>query len=306
MGPWLNDASFFAIPFILLLFPDGRLPGRRWRPVAWALAAVVATVVVELAFTPGPIRGGGTGRVPVDNPLGVAALAWVKEVAGPAVLPYFLVIYVASLASVVMRGRRARGAERQQFKWFAFGAAVIGPAVVLEVIFPALVWAISASGAAFIGITLGIAVLRYRLFDIDVIINRTLVYGTLTATLALAYFGSIVVLQQLFRFLTGQGTNQLAIVASTLLIAALFQPLRRRIQASIDRRFYRRKYDAVRILAAFSANLRDEVEMDRLTHDLVGVVKETLQPAHVSLWLRDGGRSPRDQQLEAPRSPALR
>ena len=193
-----------------------------------------------------------------------------------------------------MRGRRARGAERQQFKWFAFGAAGLCAAGPLEVIFPALVWAISASSAAFMGIALGIAVLRYRLFDIDVIINRTLVYGTLTTVLVLTYFGSVVLLQQFFRAFIGE-RSQLAVVASTLAIAALFQPLRRRIQATIDRRFYRRKYDATRILTAFSAHLRDEVDLDTLSSHLVTVVEETMQPSHVSLWLRDVPRSRRTE-----------
>ena len=136
-------------------------------------------------------------------------------------------------------------------------------------------------------LAIGVSIFRYRLYDIDIIINRTLVYGAVTVMLALIYVGSVVLLQQLFRTLVGQGNNQLAVVASTLAVAALFQPLRRRSQAIVDRRFYRRKYDAARTLQTFSARIRDEVDLDTLTGDLLAVVEETMQPAHVSLWLRD-------------------
>ena len=198
-----------------------------------------------------------------------------------------------------MRFRRSRGEEREQIKWIAFAASLM--AILFLVGFGG---SLLAQGAAeplwlkvlsdavslsYVGVpvAVGFAVLRYRLYDIDVIINRTLVYGALTAMLALVYFGGVATTQTIFRALTGQEQQpQLAIVASTLIIAALFNPLRRRIQAFIDRRFYRRKYDAAKTLAAFSAKLRDETDLDTLRDDLVGVVMETVQPAHVSLWLR--------------------
>jgi hypothetical protein len=146
-------------------------------------------------------------------------------------------------------------------------------------------WFLGIAAFNFLPVAAGIAILRYRLYDIDILINRTLVYGVLTAALALVYFGSIVVLQGLFRALTGE-TSQLAVVASTLAIAALFVPLRRRVQAFIDRRFYRRKYDVAKTLEAFNAKLREDVDLNSVTEDLVEVVKETMQPARVSLWLR--------------------
>ena len=205
----------------------------------------------------------------------------------------FTLLLVAS-ASALMRLYHARGVERQQIKWVIYAGALAATTslptyTVLEAMdlrwielvgkVPALVGILGVPTAA------GMAILRYGLYEIDLIINRTLVYGALTATLVALYFGGIVVLQRLFVVLTGE-TSTLAVVASTLLIAALFTPLRRRIQSFIDRRFYRRKYDARKTLEAFSEKLRDETDLDALSDDLLGVVRETMQPAHVSLWLR--------------------
>jgi hypothetical protein len=207
------------------------------------------------------------------------------------------VLVVAAALSVIMRLRRAKGIERQQIKWFAYATAAAVMGLVLAEVIPDVIdvplWferighAIFLSLIPTIPISIGIAILRYRLYDIDIIINRTLVYGALTATLALVYFGVVTTTQALFRTLTGQERlPQLIVVASTLLIAALFNPLRRRIQTFIDRRFYRSKYDARKTLEGFSATLRDETDLEALRGDLVGVVRETMQPAHVSLWLR--------------------
>jgi hypothetical protein len=202
--------------------------------------------------------------------------------------------------------------ERQQTKWVLFGfllwlvlTGVLGVPYSIEMSLPAGSplpwWSLVSSAGWWVALTivplsLSIGVLRYRLYDIDIIINRTLVYGSLTATLVALYFGGIVVLQRVFVLLTGQQST-LAVVASTLLIAALFTPLRRRIQSFIDRRFYRRKYDARKTLEAFSAKLRDETDLEALNNDLVGVVRETMQPAHVSLWLRPA-TAPKGEQAE--------
>ena len=184
--------------------------------------------------------------------------------------------------------------ERQQIKWFAYAAGLTAITTFLRIsteVVDTPVWFERAEFAVFtaagtaIPIAIGIAILRYRLYDIDLIINRTLVYGTLTVVLAVTYFGGVIGLQYVFRTFTGQG-SQLAIVASTLAIAALFNPLRRWVQAFVDRRFYRRKYNAAKTLAAFNARLRDETELDTLSGEVVGVVRDTMQPAHVSLWLR--------------------
>jgi hypothetical protein len=196
------------------------------------------------------------------------------------------------VTSAFVRLQNARGDERQQLKWFAYAAAVLLGAIALgpvaeQIAGPWVVFVLLIIGLSAIPVAIGVAILRYRLYDIDVLINRTLVYGVLTATLALIYFGGVTTTQAIFRALTGQEQQpQLAVVVSTLVIAALFNPLRRRIQGFIDRSFYRRKYDAVKTLEAFSAKLRDETHLDALRDDLVGVVRDTMQPAHVSLWLR--------------------
>jgi len=219
---------------------------------------------------------------------------------------------LASAFSLVLRYRRSAGEERQQIKWIAFAASFVGLmyliAMITSLVFPSGAWFAPGSPLwldlvaysallSFTGIpiTVGFAVLKYRLYDIDVVINRALVYGALTATLALVYLGSVVLLQRAFVFLTGEG-SQLTIVASTLAIAALFNPLRRRIQAFVDRRFYRDKYDAARTLEAFSAKLRDETDLEFLNAEMLSVVRETMRPAHASLWLRETAA---DEKLKA-------
>jgi uncharacterized membrane protein YhdT len=270
-----------------LLFPTGRLPSRRWRWAVWLTVAFIVVGVLLGAFSSGPLSDLG----PIQNPLGIVSLA---DIYSAILYTTFSVLLVAVISSVFVRLRRAGGVEHQQIKWFAYAVAANAIAVVVAYVIPGLIetplwfervgFALNNIVIPAIPIAIGIAILRYRLYDIDIIINRTLVYGTLTVLLAGLYEGSIVLLQEAFRTLTGQQSG-LAIVASTLLIAALFTPFRRRIQSFIDKRFYRRKYDARRTLEAFSAKLRNETDLDALSEDLVGVVRETMQPAHVSLWL---------------------
>jgi hypothetical protein len=289
VGAWANSWYWYvllALTFIYLplFFPDGRLPSRRWLPVAVVPAIGVAGIAILGALTE-TLRG-QTFDYRIDNPIGIEGLGHVEDLQAFAVLGggALAIGTVGSVLSVVVRFRRSRGTERQQLKWFLYAAApiVAFPAIdSLPVIVSGLL-----SGWVLLGLptAIGIAVLRYRLYEIDLVINRTLVYGSLTVMLGLFYVGSVLLLQLLFRVLTGR-ESQLAVVASTLVIAALFTPLRRRSQAFIDRRFYRRKYDARKTLEAFSARLRDETDLDALTADLVGVVRGTMQPAHASLWL---------------------
>jgi uncharacterized membrane protein YhdT len=228
---------------------------------------------------------------PIENPLGIDGLTGVYATLLLFVSP---LLTAAAAFSLFVRLRRTVGVERQQIKWFAYAAAATVSASTLAYIIPGVIdtplwferagFVLNVAFVPAIPVSIGIAILRYRVYDIDIIINRTLVYGTLTVLLAGLYEGSIVLLQEAFRTLTGQQSG-LAIVASTLLIAALFTPFRRRIQSFIDKRFYRRKYDARRTLEAFSAKLRNETDLDALSEDLVGVVRETMQPVHVSLWL---------------------
>ena len=264
---WVPAVGLFAV-YLILLFPDGRLPSRRWRPLAWFSGAVMV------------LLSAGIGK-----PFGLEQYPWVSD-ALPVVLALLPLCILASAVSLVLRYRRAGTEVREQIKWVAFAALFVGVQFVIDIGASLLLVPMTASGRepawlalldqvgfimfAGVPIAVGIAVLRYRLYDIDVIINRALVYFPLTAMLALIYVGSVVGMQALFRALTGQEST-LAVVASTLAIAALFNPLRRRVQTFVDRRFYRSKYDARKTLEVFSAKLRDETNLDALSDDLVGV-----------------------------------
>jgi hypothetical protein len=293
---WVPSVGLLAT-YVFLLFPDGKLPSRRWRPLAWLSGVVIVSVSIGVMLSPGSLdmpRG-------IRNPFGLEAAPWVTTVAY-LILPLLPLCMLASALSLVLRYRRSKGDERQQIKWIAFAASVVALVYLIAMsasfIHPSEAWTTVGSvwwlnlltiaallSFVTIPIAVGFAVLKYRLYDIDLIINRTLVYGPLTVLLAATYFGGVVGLQYVLRALTGQEST-LAVVASTLAIAALFNPLRSCIQDLVDRRFYRRKYDARKTLEAFSARLRDETDLESLGEHLAGAVSEAMQPSHVSLWLR--------------------
>ena len=287
---WVQEPVYSLFVFLFLLFPDGRPLSRRWRYVIWINSILMVTGIVASAFAPGRLMA----DEPIRNPLGIEATAGVFPIVSELVSSLTLLLLVVSVVSVYLRFRRAGGIERQQIKWLAYSAALLGIVTIVGTIDELLLgvfgwWIFLVLVLILFGIPLsiGAAVLRYRLYDIDIVINRTLVYGTLTAMLALVYFGGVATTQTIFRTLTGQQQQpQLAIVISTLVIAALFNPLRKRVQAFVDRHFYRRKYDARKTLAAFNARLREETDLEALRNDLIDVVTGTMQPEHVSLWLR--------------------
>jgi len=303
---WVPPVGLLGI-YMILLFPDGKLPSRRWRPLAWFSGAVMVLVSVVFTISPGHLEGHPAG---VRNPIGLEGTPpWVAT-AGIVILLLLPLCMLSSALSLVWRYRHAGAEMREQIKWVAF-AASLAAVVYLTTLIRGLFFAPEASAAspsvfqeaivflsfAGIPVAIGFAVLKYRLYDIDLLINRALVYGSLTVLLGATYFGGVVLLEHVFRVVTGQGGG-LAVVSSTLAIAALFSPLRRRLQMFVDRSFYRRKYDAAKTLEAFSAKLKNETDLDALREDVVGVARRTMQPVHVSLWLRP------DPEPEV-RSPAL-
>jgi hypothetical protein len=288
ISSWILPPIIGLQVFSFLLFPTGRLPSRRWMWLAWLTVASAVVGTIFSAFS----SGANAGLGPVQNPLGIEGFSNVYD----AVLTLLTLLTVPAALSPFERLRRAGAVERQQIKWFAYAAAATVSGLVLAYMIPNSIdtprwfewagYALLIATTPAIPVSIGIAILRYRLYDIDIIINRTLVYGSLTVTLALVYFGSVTAGQALLELLTGQGRlPQLAVVVSTLVVAALFNPLRRRIQNVIDRRFYRRKYDAAKTLEDFGAALRDATDLDGLTEEVTGVIRETVQPAHVSFWV---------------------
>jgi hypothetical protein len=287
VASWILPVIIGVQVFAYLLFPTGRLPSRRWKWFAWLTVAFVVAGLITSAFS----FGANTGLGPISNPLGVKGISRAYDM----VLNMLPILYVAVALSLFVRLRRATGAERQQIKWFAYAAAATIVGIAVAYMIPDMIatprwfdragFALNIAVTPAIPVSMGIAILRYRLYDIDSIINRSLVYGALTAILVGIYFGGVVGLQAVLRALSGQEST-LAVVASTLVIAALFNPLRRRVQAFVDRRFYRRKYDAAKTLAAFNARLRTETDLSSLSDDVLGVASRTVQPVHVSLWLR--------------------
>jgi hypothetical protein len=286
MWAWFPAIGLIAL--LPLLFPDGRLPGRRWRVVLWGLTTLLVVMTVATWFVPGPMNGEDGSAWP-DNPLGIDAVDDLYNATNNVPTIAFLVLLVASLASMVVRFRRSRGDERQQLKWMLFAVLVLTVSIGITEAFGVdtgdLVFAVTI---ALFPAALGVAMLKYRLYDVDVVIRKTIVYGVLSAVLAATYVGVVVGAQAALDPVTG-GSN-LAIAVSTLVVAALFLPVRSRVQGVVDRRFYRRRYDAQATLASFGVRLRDEVELNVLSADLRSVVAETMQPANVSLWLREPAR----------------
>jgi hypothetical protein len=300
---WLG-ALLGLLPFLVLLFPTGRLLSRRWRPVAWALGMAVGLYLTARLLTPGPIDPKLAGNP--QNPLEVESAEGLLQLIQSITAVIAPVLALATLASLVVRFGRARGEERQQLKWFTFVVAAdlvlipglggvteqVAPVLGELVIFPVTV--------SLIPIAIGVAVLKYRLYDIDRVINRTLVYGLLTVLLGAVYTVGVFGLGQLLNPVTGE--SALAVAASTLAVAALFQPARRRIQAVVDRRFNRRRYDAARTIEAFSTRLRDQLDLDTLSTELLAIVDQTTEPTRASLWLRPSasGSSSRARNAARP------
>jgi hypothetical protein len=290
---WVNTVGFVGLGVLCIIFPTGRVASRRWQPVLRGAILVAAVIGLEEALRPGPIS-----YFPfLDNPLthgGPSPIVTVALVTANAIVPAAMLV---GAVSVLARFRHSRGVERQQIKWVAYAVTLVAGYFSLMGLMSSVIWDIPpnspvnraigggwALAVSSVPLALGVAILRYNLYAIDRIINRTLVYGVLSVCLALAYWGCVVVLQQIVRPITSG--SDLAIVGSTLAVAALFQPLRSRIQQAVDRRFYRERYDAARTLEAFGSRLRDEVDLDSLSTELLEVVKRTIEPARVSLWLR--------------------
>jgi hypothetical protein len=264
--------------YTFLLFPDGKLISPEWRRAAWFGGIVIGVSVLVLAVYPGQL----TNMVTIANPLGLDALTPAADILFIAVMVSISASVGSGVYALIHRYQRADQVTRQQLKWLALVSVLVLLTLAFNGIteYPFLVTIFS------IPVAIGIAILRYRLYDIDLIINRTLVYGLLSALLALIYFGSVALLQGALRTLTGQ-ESPLVLVVSTLGIAALFNPLRARLQHFIDRRFYRQKYDAQRALDRFNATLRREINLSQLSDEVLHVLADTVQPTHASLWLRD-------------------
>ena len=289
LWPWFPITALTLI-FTPLLFPTGRLLSPRWRPVAWLAGLTTAVFTAgtsfqtELEVAPGQV---------VANPIGVAAVGHPED--SPIALALIIVLVVLTVAafgSLVLRFRRSGGEERQQLKWFTYAAALLPLTVPLSEFLPAPVGnLVFAVPIVFLPVATGIAILRHRLYDIDRLINRTLVYGLLTALLAGVYAGVALILGQVFGGVGGNPPSWV-VAGATLAVAALFQPARRRIQAVVDRRFNRRKFNASKTVEAFSVRLRDEVDLDALSAELLAVADQTMQPTTLSLWLRPAPEVP--------------
>jgi hypothetical protein len=287
---WMWFPALGSIMLVPLLFPDGKPPGPRWRWLLWVSVTLLALTTIGAAVSPGEIDSSWPGTH--EKPLTIDGLEGFLDAAQDPGGLAFVILLLCLLASVVVRFRRSRGDERQQMKWMLVAVALLIAQIFVEEALgdrtpDAVSGLVFAMAVASIPVAAGVAMLKYRLYDVDVVIRKTLVYGSLTVLLALAYAGLVLGGQAVFSSFAG-GSN-LAIAVSTLVVAALFLPVRSRVQRVVERRFYRRRYDAERTLEAFGARLREQVELDALRGDLEGVVRDTMQPAHVSLWLREAG-----------------
>ena len=290
LSSWLWLPALLGVPSLLfLLFPDGRPSSRRWGLVILLIVTGLICQVAGSAFAPGSMQDSSVPET--ENPVGIEPKI-VTDVLQLTGWTMGLASIVLATCSLVLRYRRSQGIERQQLKWFAWSAGLLPGFLVAGVLADVTTDGAGSSYADYVlplilsvvPISAGMAILRYRLYDIDIVINRTLVYGALTITLAASYFGMVLVLQLALNPLTEQ--SDLAVAGSTLAVAALFRPLRTRIQSAVDRRFFRRRYDATHTLAAFGARLRDQLDLGEVGADLRRVAHDTMQPAHVSLWLR--------------------
>ncbi len=292
LAAWLSSWTFVpalgvVAIFVPLLFPTGHLPTPRWRPMVPIGAAGLLGGLAPAAFSPGPL----SEVTSVTNPVGIPGAGPILELINTLSGILAPAVFVAVIVSLVLRYRHGSQTERDQIKWFLYPAGIAAIGLGIGLPDAGLVsdagWTIGLTGMALLPVAIGIAILRHRLFDIDLLIKRTLVYGALTLMLGATYVASVLVLQELLAPLVAD--NGLAIAASTLGVVALFQPLRRRIQGSVDRRFYRSRYDAARVINSFGARLRDQVELDRLTEALHDSVTDALQPASAWVWMRERG-----------------
>jgi hypothetical protein len=295
VAEWVSSWIWFPgigclITFVLLLFPEGKLPSPRWRLVGYAAAFMLVLVTLSLALVPGPMDPFDPLLPSRENPFGVEAFRVIEPVA----FALFPLLGVVSAASLFFRYRSASLQQRQQIKWFAFSSVVLVMILLFEELFDQILGSAGAEivfliGMIFPSIGAGVGILKYRLYDIDVVINRTLVYLALTAILAGCYLGIVFLLQGLLDDVTRE--SDLAVAASTLAVAALFRPLRARVQDFIDLRFYRTKYDAAETLRDFSSRLRSHVDLDSLARELAATVSATMQPSHLSIWIRSSEAS---------------
>jgi hypothetical protein len=296
LGLWVAETPtalpLILIPVALLVFPDGRLLSARWRPGIWLAAVTAACLVLGIGLHPGRFESDS----PATNPLGIEGAAAALDVVGVLGWLLAIVLFAAAGAATVIRLRRSSGATHQQMKWVSYAAAILGvvwaqwtvlylSGVMGDAMF-AVELTIVAAAMAAVPVAMGIAILRYRLYGIDVIIRKTLVYAALIVILGAAYTGGVVLMSVGLRSLTG-GTSAVAVTVSTLGVAAMFQPLRRRVQHGVDRRFYRDRYDSARVVSLFNQRMRDQIDLGALEAELVTVVSTALQPASVGLWLRD-------------------